>query len=51
MENRTERIQFRLEPSVREKAQILAKQEGRSISSYLIELIKKDWEVKNEAPH
>lgn len=43
-EKATERIHIKVQPSLKELAQARADQDGRSLSNYILNLIKKDLE-------
>ena len=43
-EIKTERIHIKIEPSIKAKAQELAEAEGRTLSNYIIQLLKAEIE-------
>lgn len=43
-ETKTERIYMKIEPSVKEQAQKLAEAEGRTLSNYIVQLLKAEIE-------
>lgn len=47
-EKRTEKIYMKIKPSLKEKAQERADEEGRSLSNYIEQLLIKDWNEHNE---
>lgn len=43
-ETKTERIHIKIEPSIKAKAQEIAEAEGRTLSNYIVQLLKAEIE-------